>query len=225
LRGFDRASILGLDLQTQGMEFASEMIVKATLHGLIIREVPATLRPDGRDRAPHLRSWRDGWRHLRFLLVHAPAWLFMWPGLVLFLAGCAGVALIALGPVRVQNVVLDIHSMLYASAAASVGFQMLLLAALSSFHAHCTRVLPRLPRGLEWVQGVSLERGLVAGILIAMCGFALAAVGLTLWVDASFAALDPRAVMRVAIPSCMLIVIGGETMLAAFMFEVLRVHR
>lgn len=226
MRGFNRESILRLDMRTTGMEFASEMIVKATLQGLRICEVPTTLKPDGRDRPPHLRSWRDGWRHLRFLLVHAPAWLFMWPGLLCFTVGALGVAAIGLAPVRIlDGVVLDIHSMLYASAAATLGFQMILLAGLSSFHALSTGVLLRLPPGVGWVRAVTLERGLVAGALLVVAGMALAVVGLSAWVGVDFASLDPRSVMRLAIPSCMLLAMGGEAMLAAFMFEVLRIHR
>lgn len=225
LRGFRREAIERLELKTTGMEFASEMVVKATLHGLRISEVPTTLQPDGRDRPPHLRSWRDGWRHLRFLLVHSPAWLFMWPGLILFGLGLLGVVTLGLTPVRIHDVVLDVHSMLYASAAVTLGFQMILLAGLSSFHAFATGVMPRLPGGMGWVRGVTLEKGLVFGALVCLLGLSLAAGGLTLWMQTGFTAIDPRSVMRVAIPSCMLLIVGGETMLAAFMFEVLKTHR
>src|SRR3954454_15288896 len=124
LRGFERRAILALDLQATGMEFALEMIVKATNDKLRITEVPTTLSPDGRNRPPHLRSWRDGWRSLRFLLIHAPQWLFLYPGLALAMSGISGMAGLATGPLRVELVTLDIHTMLYAMVAMNLGLQM-----------------------------------------------------------------------------------------------------
>jgi hypothetical protein len=123
LRGFSRDAMMALELRAPGMEFASEMVVKATMRGLRITEVPTTLSPDGRSRPPHLRSWRDGWRHLRFLLIFCPRWLFLYPGAVLFVLGALGMAALLPGPVRLGGITLDVHSLLYASGAVVMGFQ------------------------------------------------------------------------------------------------------
>src|SRR5262249_46731876 len=125
LRGFDRDAILGLDLQATGMEFASEMVVKASIFDLSVAEVPTTLSPDGRSRPPHLRRWRDGWRHLRFLLLFSPKWLFLYPGFALFVAGLMAMAWLLPGPRTIKGVSFDVHSLLYASLAVTTGFQLM----------------------------------------------------------------------------------------------------
>src|SRR3984957_18385150 len=125
LRGFERQAILGLNLRAPGMEFASEMVVKASLASLQIAEVPTTLSPDGRQRAPHLRPWRDGWRHLRFMLLRSPQWLFLYPGLLIAALGLLGSTMLTMGPIQVPGVlVLDINSLLYFSVAGIVGVQI-----------------------------------------------------------------------------------------------------
>ena len=142
LRGFDRAAILALDLHTTGMEFASEMVVKATLAGLRMAEVPTTLRPDGRSRPPHLRSWRDGWRHLRFLLMYCPRWLFLVPGLALMLAGAAIFAAVLPGPVRLGRGTLDIHTLLAGATFLVIGYQAVVFAVLTKVFAITEGLLP-----------------------------------------------------------------------------------
>lgn len=121
LRGFDAAAIRSLHLQSPGMEFATEMVAKAAFAKLNVAEVPTTLRPDGRDRAPHLRTWRDGWRHLRFMLLFSPAWLFIAPGLFLLLSGLLGMLLLAPGPLRLGNLGFDVHTLLFSAAAVKIG--------------------------------------------------------------------------------------------------------
>jgi hypothetical protein len=223
LRGFDRDAMLRLKLQSPGMEFASEMVVKATLHGLRITEVPTTLSPDGRDRPPHLRSWRDGWRHLRFLLLHAPAWLFMYPGLVLFLLGSAASVALGLGPLPLGLVTLDVHSMLYAAAAACLGLQMLLFAGTCSLHAVRIGVLPQLPAGLGWVHRVRLEPALLLALVLLMLGLGFAGASIWLWWQQSrFGAADPAQMMRVVIPGASLMLAAGQVAMSAFMFEFIR---
>ncbi|TVR00847.1 MAG: glycosyltransferase family 2 protein [Desulfovibrionales bacterium] len=143
LRGFSRSAILNLNLRTTGMEFASEMVVKATLNKLRIAEVPTTLSPDGRSRPPHLRSWRDGWRHLRFLLIYSPRWLFLYPGIGLFLLGAFGMLGLAFGPVRIGDLGLDIHSMLYASLFIMLGLQCISFAFFSKIYGISMEFLPR----------------------------------------------------------------------------------
>jgi hypothetical protein len=222
LRGFERQAMLALDLHSPGMEFASEMVVKAQLNGLRIAEVPTTLSPDGRDRPPHLRSWRDGWRHLRFLLVHAPGWLFMAPGLALLSAGAVMVALLSAGPVTLARFTLDIHTLLYAAVMCCVGLQMLLFAAASSSHAVSIGVLPRMPRGLGWVREVKLELALLAGLALFLAGAGLALGSLWMWSGYDFKAVDPSRLMRVAIPAAGLMLAGVQLATTGFLMEYIR---
>jgi glycosyltransferase involved in cell wall biosynthesis len=221
LRGFDRAAVGALDLRTKGMEFASELVVKAALAGWRITEVPTTLSPDGRSRAPHLRSWRDGWRHLRFLLLFSPRWLFLYPGLALLGLGTALSAVLYFAPLRVGGAGLDIHSMLYASAGALLGIQLCLFGLFARVSAQNAGLLPRQP-GLERLLGVlTLERGLLAGFAAALCGFLWSAAAFWQWREAGFGALDPRVMMRDTIPAATLMVGGMEIMLASFLLSLL----
>ena len=142
LRGFAKEAIAGLDLRTTGMEFASEMVVKATLHKLRLAEVPTTLSPDGRSRPPHLRSWRDGWRHLRFLLLYSPRWLFLYPGLLLMLCGLVAGLWLLRGPVFVGNVGFDVQTLLYAALAIVLGFQAVSFAVFTKTFAIAEGLLP-----------------------------------------------------------------------------------
>jgi glycosyltransferase involved in cell wall biosynthesis len=221
LRGFDRAAVGALDLRTKGMEFASELVVKAALAGWRITEVPTTLSPDGRSGAPHLRSWRDGWRHLRFLLLFSPRWLFLYPGLALLGLGTALSAVLYFAPLRVGGAGLDIHSMLYASAGALLGIQLCLFGLFARVSAQNAGLLPRQP-GLERLLGVlTLERGLLAGFAAALCGFLWSAAAFWQWREAGFGALDPRVMMRDTIPAATLMVAGMEIMLASFLLSLL----
>ena len=224
LRGFDRDAIRALQLHSDGMEFASEMVVKTTLAGMRVDEVPTTLWPDGRGRPPHLRSWRDGWRHLRFLLIHAPAWLFMYPGVSLLTAGTALSALIAVRPLVMPWFTLDIHTLLYMSVAACLGLQMLLFAAVSSRHAVAIGVLPRMPAGLGWMGQLSLERALLSGLGLVACGLGLAIYSVVLWSRDRFHAVDPGTLMRVAIPAAMLMLAGAQIAMVAFLMEYIRLR-
>ncbi|MBV9191305.1 MAG: glycosyltransferase family 2 protein [Betaproteobacteria bacterium] len=221
LRGFDREAVQSLNLRTTGMEFASELVVKASLAGWRIAEVPTTLRPDGRGRAPHLRSWRDGWRHLRFLLLFSPRWLFLYPGLALLSLGIALTTALYFQPLRFMGAGLDIHSMLYASAAALLGMQLCLFALFARVSAQNAGLLPKRP-SLEKALGMlSLERGLAIGLVIAALGFLWSAAAFWQWREAGFGALDPRVVMRDTIPAAALMVAGMEIMLASFLLSVL----
>lgn len=222
LRGFERDALLSLDLSSPGMEFASEMVVKATLAGLRVCEVPTTLAPDGRSRPPHLRSWRDGWRHLRFLLLHAPAWLFMYPGLLLSGLGMSASVALALGPVPLGWFTLDVHSLVYAAAACCVGLQMMVFAGASSLHAVRIGVLPALPRGVGWVARASLEALLLAGGLLILAGLGFAAASVWIWSQQQFGAIDPKVLMRVVVPAAMLMLAGVQVAMSAFLLEVIR---
>ena len=221
LRAFRRDRLLALGLRARGMEFASEMVVRAALSGLAIAEVPTTLSPDGRSRPPHLRTWRDGWRHLKFLLMLSPRWLFLYPGAILFCLGLAAQAAILLGPVALGRVVLDIHTMLFAGGAMVIGLQMIIFSVLVKTAAATHGVLPSGSNFRRFVSGFSLERGIILGIVVALAGFILAAYSLWIWVRTGFSALEPRDVMRIAIPSLTLSVIGIELVLSSFVLSFL----
>jgi hypothetical protein len=224
LRGFERSRALELDLRTPGMEFASELVVKAALAGWRIAEVPTTLDPDGRGRPPHLRSWRDGWRHLRFLLLFSPRWLFLYPGLALLALGVVLTALLYFAPLVIRGAGLDIHTMLYAASATLLGLQLCLFALFARVSAQTAGLLPRQP-ALERLLGIAtLERGLLAGLALVICGLAWSGAAFWEWRAAGFGPLDPRVVMRDTIPASALIVGGMEVMLASFLLSVLRLR-
>jgi hypothetical protein len=226
LRGYDRESILRLGLRTPGMEFASEMIVKARLHGLRIAEVPTRLYPDGRSRPPHLRTWRDGWRHLRFLLLLSPRWLFLYPGLVL---GALGIALAAwvLPATRVVwgSIGLDVHTLLLASAMLMLGVQLGYFSIVARTHAARIGLMPASPSLRRWLAYSSIEAGVLFGALLAALGVGLVFYGLGAWRQTGFGALDPRATMRVLIPAVTLLVVGAQVAFGAFVLDLMRQDR
>ena len=222
LRGFERDAVASLSLKTQGMEFASELIVRAALAGWRIAEVPTALHPDGRCRPPHLRSWRDGWRHLRFLLLFSPRWLFLYPGLALLALGAVFTATLYFAPLKILGAGLDIHSMLYASAAALLGLQLCLFALFARVSAQSAGLLPRNAALDRLLKLFSLEKGLLAGLGVALAGLAWSAAAFWQWRETGFGPLDPRVVMRDAIPAATLMVGGMELVLASFLLSVLR---
>jgi glycosyltransferase involved in cell wall biosynthesis len=222
LRGFTAEAIRSLKLRTTGMEFASEMVVKATLHGLRIAEVPTTLSPDGRSRAPHLRSWRDGWRHLRFLLIFCPRWLFLYPGLALMLLGFAAMVWLIPGPRIVGQVTLDIHTMLYASAAMVLGLQAVAFSIFSKIFTAGARLIPEDNRLAAAIRVFTLERGIVFGALLTLTGLVGSLYSIFAWGSASFGELLPSSMMRVVIPSLTALTIGVQVIFAAFFLSTLR---
>lgn len=224
LRGFDRAAILKLNLSSPGMEFASEMIVKATLAGLTISDVPTILSPDGRSRAPHLRSWRDGWRHLRFLLMMSPRWLLLYPGLLLLTLGTAASVMIIKGPLVINGVGFDIHTMLYAAGGTILGLQLILFSILARAVGCVKNVLPMTPNFRRFLHVFTLERGIVCGLTIGLAGLLVAIYSVEIWVAAQLAALDPQAMMRVAIPSVTLMLAGAEIIFASFILSFIDVR-
>jgi len=225
LRGFSKEAILRLDLRTTGMEFASEMVVKATLFGLRIAEVPTTLSPDGRHRPPHLRSWRDGWRHLRFLLLYSPRWLFFYPGLALVLLGLTTILWLLPGPRRVGSVVLDVHTMLGGAALMLVGFQSVAFAALAKVFAMNSGLMPWTPRLRRVFEWITLETGLILGaLLIVGGGFGIGAMFYT-WSQHDFGPLDPQKTLRWAIPAVTASALGFQIVLFSFFFSMLGLDR
>jgi len=223
LRGFDAASMRGLGVKTTGMEFASEMVVRSALAGLRIDEVPTTLRPDGRTRPPHLRTWRDGWRHLKFLLMYCPRWLYMIPGLVcLMLGGAAGVALL-FGPIDVGNIVLDLNSLLVACFMVVLGTQLLTFGALSRYYAMITGFLPRSRSTDSLVKWASTDRLL----LVALCVFAVGFLGfgdaVWSWANVHFGPLYNPFIPRLLIVGITTMIIALQTAFAAFMFGIFEI--
>lgn len=224
LRGFNRQSMMNLHLQTTGMEFASEMVVKASLGGLRISEVPTTLSKDGRSRPPHLRSWRDGWRHLRFLLIYSPRWLFLIPGIAAFILGFLGAVLLSFGPIQVGAVGFTLSTQIYLAALAVVGYQALVFGLLTKLYAqHEGFSLPK-SRSFERLEKrVSLESGALVGLFLFLLGLVIAVVHLVDWASSGFGPLDPASTARVAVPASLLMMLGAQTVMAGLFVGVLSV--
>ena len=224
LRGFDRDAIVGLSLRTTGMEFASEMLVKATLLGLPIAEVPTTLSPDGRSRRPHLRPFRDGWRHLRFLLLFSPRWLFLYPGYTLLAVGLFLGALLFRGPLRLgPTVELDIHSFLLAAMFILVGLQSVSFAIIGRRFASQYGFIPRSATFDGVLEALTLERVLVAAIILVAIGMGALLWGLSQWADRGFGALNPSTTMRAMILAMTTLVAGLQLAMSAFMSSMITI--
>lgn len=224
LRGFDRRAIASLGLESPGMEFASEMVVKATLRHKAIAEVPTTLQPDGRSRPPHLRSWRDGWRHLRFLMLFCPKWLFLYPGIALFAVGLASLVWLEPQPRRVFGVELDVNTLVFSVAAIVCGFEAIFFSLFARAAAADLRVLPRDPFVERLRRAWTLERGLLSGGAIFSIGLlaALAAVGS--WGLNSFGALDPTVTLRVVLPAAAALILGMQVIFGSCLLNVLNLR-
>jgi hypothetical protein len=218
LRGFRKEAIKALELQSRGMEFALEMVIKAEMHGLRITEVPTTLSPDGRDRAPHLRRYRDGWRSLRFYLLMSPRWFFGVPGLILLVGGWLVSTALLTGPVTVMSVTFDYHTLLYSSAAILLGYQSILLFIFAKLMAVETGLHP--PQTKFWFlqQRRTLEQCLTIGIVLMFLGVVLGIIAARQWELAGFGALRPESTIRFAICSTLFLLLGGQTLLAGFYF-------
>jgi glycosyltransferase involved in cell wall biosynthesis len=224
LRGFNRESMIGLHLRTSGMEFASEMVVKSTLDGLRVSEVPTTLKKDGRSRPPHLRSWRDGWRHLRFLLIFSPRWLFLIPGAIAFLVGLLGTVFLAFGPVVIGDVGFDISSQIYLAALTVVGYQSGLFALLTKIYAqHEGFRIPRSRNFERLERRISLESSALVGLALFIVGLVTAIVQFSIWGSQGFGALEADATVRVAVPASLLMMLGAQTIMAGMFLGVLSV--
>jgi len=225
LRGFERDAMRRLELRAPGMEFASEMVVKATVQGLRIAEVPTTLSPDGRSRPPHLRSWRDGWRHLRFLLVFCPRWLFLYPGAGLFLAGLVAMALLLPGPVRLGGLTFDVHTLLYASGAMVMGFQAVQFWVFARIYGAQEGVVPEDRRLSALLARVGLEPALIVAGLLVVLGLALGVAAVAIWGAERFGPLSGMGAMRVAIASVTAMVLGLQLAFGAFFVSLLWMMR
>jgi glycosyltransferase involved in cell wall biosynthesis len=225
LRGFSESAVTKLDLQTTGMEFASEMVVKATLRGMRIAEVPTTLSPDGRTCAPHLRSWRDGWRHLRFLLLYSPRWLFLYPGALLMLIGLMVMIWLVPGPKAIAGVRFDVHTLLYAAATIIIGFQSILFAVFTKIFAISEGLLREDSRLDRVFQYVTLEVGLLASFLLILAGLGGSVYAYWFWNQLSFGDLNPSQTMRIVIPAVTSLTLGCQTMFSSFFLSILGLRR
>jgi glycosyltransferase involved in cell wall biosynthesis len=225
MRGFDRQAILGLHLRSSGMEFASEMVVKASLARLKIAEVPTTLSPDGRQRAPHLRPWRDGWRHLRFMLLRSPQWLFLYPGLALAILGIAAATVLTIRPVQIPGIfTLDINALLYFAIAAIVGVQitffgLFAMAIASKMQIGIAQGLPQ-----KLVKLASLEGAIAVGICMVLAGVSGALYAILEWRDSSFGALVPSDMMRITIPAVAILAIGTQIVFGGFLLGFIEIE-
>jgi hypothetical protein len=222
MRGFRRERVLELDLRTSGMEFASEMVVRSALAGLTISEVPTTLRPDGRSRAPHLRTWRDGWRHLRFLLAFSPRWLFLYPAIFLVLAGTLALAVLAAGTVTVGGLAFDVQTMTAAATAVVVGLQAGGLALVSRAYASRLGMLPRSDRLERFLDRFTLEWGVVIGTALGAAGVISFVVAVLRWRQTGFGELATDD-MRLPLLGMLLIVAGAQLVLVSFMLSFTRI--
>ncbi|HEX9258691.1 MAG TPA: glycosyltransferase family 2 protein, partial [Acidimicrobiales bacterium] len=222
LRAFRTDSVRALGLQCPGMEFASEVVVKATLAGQRVGEVPTKLHPDGRTRPPHLRSWRDGWRHLRFLLMYSPRWLFLIPGLVMFGFGAVLTAVLAFTPVTVAGVRFDVGTMIVSSALVFLGYQSVLFALFTKTFAARAGFLPRDERIVRFERVVTLEKALVVGGVLALAGVVGVVAGFVRWAGTDFGDLDARELVRLVVPSVVAVVLGLQTAFAGLFLNILR---
>ena len=225
LRGFAKDAYERMRLRATGMEFASEMVIKASLKGMRIAEVPVTLRPDGRSRPPHLRTWRDGWRHLRFMLLFSPRWLFLYPGLALFAVGVLLSAILLGGPLHIGGVRLDIHTLLVAGFLALLGYQLVLFAVFTKIFAIRSGFHPPHPLLESVFRYITLEVGLVAGALMVLGGVVALVAAVASWSAAGFGNLDPSLTMREVIPAVVLLALGTQTVFASFFISILSIDR
>ena len=222
LRGFSRKAILGLHLNTPGMEFASEMVIRATLFGLDIREVPTTLKPDGRTRPPHLRSWRDGWLHLKLLLTFAPYWLFYYPGLALFGLGLVSFSALMFGPVTIGSVSFDIATLILASALILTGFQMVCFYALSRIFAVRFNLLPPSDRFDRLKSQLSVDNACIIGGLLLLTAIIATLAGVFSWGATGFGDLDPSRIVRPAALAVVCASLGAQVITTGFLSSMLQ---
>ncbi|MBR1090697.1 glycosyltransferase family 2 protein [Bradyrhizobium manausense] len=217
MRGFSKAAMSKLELRTAGMEFASEMVVRATLVGLKISEVPTTLSKDGRSRPPHLRTWRDGWRHLKFLLLYSPRWLFFYPGVLLVAVGTALSGLLFLGPIRIGGIGFDIRTMLVACTCLIVGIQAICFATIARAFAADLNLLPPPSQYGRIIEAFTLERFVFGGAAILVVGIVGLITAVVKWGEANFGSLDVSSLLRVVALSTTAITVGAQLVFTGFL--------
>ena len=225
LRAFRKDALEKLNLRTTGMEFASEMVVKATLHRMRVAEVPITLYPDGRSRPPHLRSWHDGWRHLRFMFLYSPRWLFLYPGLMLMIIGAMISVWLLPGPKTIGTVTFDVNTLLYGGLAIIIGFEAINFAVFTKVFAISEGLLPEDPRLNKVFHIIKLETGLIVGIVLVLAGLIGSIYVLDIWKTRSFGPLEYSHTLRVVIPAGISLTLGSQTILSSFFLSILGLKR
>ncbi|MGD0251711.1 MAG: glycosyltransferase family 2 protein [Verrucomicrobiota bacterium] len=222
MRGFTRAAFEKMELQTTGMEFASEMVIKATFKKFKISEVPITLHPDGRSRPPHLKPWRDGWRHLRFMLLYSPRWLFLVPGLLLSALGIIFAAVLSVNDIKISGVQLNVGTLMMACMAVIVGFQLVAFAFFTGVFAIAEGLLPENPKFTRVFKIFTLEKGIIAGLAVLIAGTILLLRALWLWEQAHFGLLpSTEENLRRLIPAATLMILGIQGVFSSFFMSVL----
>jgi glycosyltransferase involved in cell wall biosynthesis len=224
-RGFSKSGYERMGMRTSGMEFASEMVVKATLTGLRIAEVPTTLSPDRRGRPPHLRTWRDGWRHLRFMLLYSPRWLFLYPGILLMCVGAATGTWLLPGSQTVHGITFDVDTLLHAMVAVLIGFQAVAFAVFTKIYATTEGLLPKDPRLENLFKVITLETGLTVGALLSVAGFAGSVYAVHLWQLHHFGQLNAGRTLRIVMPSVTAMALGCQVIFFSFFLSVLGLAR
>jgi glycosyltransferase involved in cell wall biosynthesis len=225
LRAFRRDPILALNLRTTGMEFASEMVVKSSLAGLRMTEVPTTLSPDGRSRPPHLRSWRDGWRHLRFLLLFSPRWLFLIPGVVTFFVGVLLSLWLIPGPQTVGRWTFDVDTLTYALGLVLIGAHISVFAVSARVFGTQEGFLPPNPKFERIFNYINLEVGLLFGAAFLLLGIGILGYALHIWHGAGFGNLSPQRMLRLTLPSATCFMLGVEAIFGSFFLSLLGMNR
>ncbi len=224
LRAFSRAAFLRMDLRTTGMEFASEMVIKATLMQMKIVEVPTILSQDGRSRPPHLRPFRDGWRHLRFMLLFSPNWLFLYPGLILMGAGLLIAAGLLMNPVYIKGIRLSVDTLIYTVTMIEIGFQAILFALLSRTYATQEGIFPKPKKPYFFDTIFSLERGVILGALLIALGLILFFNAFSIWRNVEFGPLEVERVTPIVIGSSISLSLGSEVILSSFLLSMLKLN-
>jgi hypothetical protein len=228
LRGFSKAAYERMELKTTGMEFASEMVIKATLKSLRITEVPITLHKDGRSRPPHLKPWRDGWRHLRFMLIYSPRWLFLVPGLFLGLVGSVGTIALGGGAQTIGKITVDVGTLAVTGMMVIVGVQLIAFAFFTKVFAIAEGLLPEDPKLARLFQFFTLEKGIVAGLLVLLTGLFLLTRAVWLWQQVDYGVMPYADNLRRLIPAATFVVLGVQGIFSSFFMSVLglkTVHR
>ena len=221
LRGLKKEAYYKMNLHTTGMEFATEMVVKSTFTGLKITEVPTILYPDGRTRPPHLRTWRDGWRHLRFMLIYSPRWLFLFPGIFMMTIGAIGGGILFNGPITLSDITFDIDTLAYMSILFLIGFQCTLFYFLAKAFAINSELLPFDASKNESFKYINLESGLFAACLFILMGLIGTYIGIHHWDNNGFGTMDPGKLMRIIIPSITSLLLGVQLFFGSFLFSML----
>lgn len=221
LRGFSKDAYYRMELKTTGMEFASEMIVKASLKAMKIAEVPTILSPDGRSRPPHLNTWKDGWRHLRFLTLYSPNWLFLIPGLVMMVLGAVTSAFLLNGPVDLGSITLDVHTLLFTSGLTLIGFQFILFYGLTKVFTVENELLPKSNKYDRLFKFINLEKGLIGGFLLVIFGVILSIFAYSDWQQVNFGDINSTSVFRTVIPAVTLMLLGVQVILFSIFFSIL----